>query len=407
MRKVAIIAPNSLPIPPVRGGGVQTVVAETTPLYKNFKPYIFSNCEYGIDHLPLMETVGNIEHRRICQSQWEEFKVRFTNFSTLNYLPYVLEIIDQIKEIKPDIIHVLNRPWFLPILRKHLGQDQKIILHHFNNYLMEMKKDKAKKYLGLIDGFIGCSEFTVNAEVSSRFPQMKSITSVISNGVDTDKFDPKKIRSDIVNSLRTKYGIKNGNVVVLYVGRLSEDKGALQLLQAVKTLVVNLAIPEVKLLVVGSSFYGGPSKVTPFIKNLLKESEEIKNNIVFTGYIHRTEIQDIFAIGDIVAVPSIVQDASPTVCYEASSMKKPIVASRRGGIPEIVSDKETGLLYDDPYDVDALVDKLLFFIKNPENRNIYGEKGRAMMEKEFTWKIVAEKIEKAYNRVLNIGGKNG
>jgi spore coat protein SA len=163
----------------------------------------------------------------------------------------------------------------------------------------------------------------------------------------------------------------------------------------------------VKLLVVGSSFYGGATKVTPFIKKLHKESENIKNNIVFTGYIDRSDIQDIFAVGDIVAVPSIVQDASPTVCYEASSMKKPIVASRRGGIPEIVTDGETGLIYNDPYDVDSLVDKLLFFIKNPENRCIYGEKGRAMMEKEFTWKIVAEKIEKAYNRVLNIGGKNG
>jgi spore coat protein SA len=407
MHKVAIIAPNSLPIPPIRGGGVQTVVAETTPFFKNFKPYIFSNCEYGIDHLPLMETVGNIEHRRICQSPWEEFKVRFTNLSTLNYLPYVLEIIDQIKEIKPEIIHVLNRPWFLPILRKHLGPDQKIILHHFNNYLMEMKKENAKKYLDLIDGFIGCSQFTVNAEVATRFPELKNYTSVISNGVDIDKFDPKKIRPEIISSTKAKYGIKNGDVVVLYVGRLSEDKGALQVLQAVKTLVVNLAIPEVKLLVVGSSFYGGAAKMTPFIKKLHKEAEDIKNNIIFTGYIDRKDIQDIFAVGDIVAVPSIVQDASPTVCYEASSMKKPIVASRRGGIPEIVTDGETGLIYDDPYDVDALVDKLLFFIKNPENRGIYGEKGRLMMEKSFTWKIVAEKIEKAYNRVLNIGGKNG
>lgn len=402
MQKVAVIAPNSLPIPPVRGGGVQTVIAETAPLLREYKPYIFSNCEYGIDNLPLKETVGNIEHRRICQSSWDEFKINIAHLSTKNYFPYIFEIISQIKEINPDIIHLANRPWFLPIMRKYLGSGKKIVLHHFNNYLMEMPAKKAKRLLALTDGFIGCSKFTVDAEVLKRFPQLKGKCFVVSNGVDTDKFNPNKIRPDAVAGLKEKYGIKPGEIVVLYVGRLTEDKGAYELLEAVKTLVINLGINQVKLLVVGSSFFGGKTKITPFIKKLQKASEEIKNNITFTGYIDRSEIQNIFAVGDIAAVPSIVQDASPTVCYEASSMKLPIVASTRGGIPEIVIEGQTGLLYDDPYDVDAMVEKLLYFIKNPDEKKTFGERGRALMERNFTWKIVAGKIETVYNRVLGI-----
>jgi len=402
MRKVAIIAPNSLPIPPVRGGGVQTVLNETTQFFSEYQPYIFSNCEYKIDDLPLKETIGSVEHRRICQSPWDEFKIKARHLAMKNYFPYVFEIIRQIKEIEPEIIHLANRPWFLPILRKYLGSRSKIILHHFNNYLMEMPPAKAKKNLDLIDGFIGCSKFTVEAEVLKRFPELYDKCFVVSNGVDTDKFDPANVGSGETAALRFKYGIKPGDITILYVGRLTEDKGAYELLEAVKTLIINLGISQVRLLVVGSSFFGGTTKVTPFMEKLQKSSIEIKDNIVFTGYIDRGEIQNIFAIGDIAVVPSIVQDASPTVCYEASSMKLPIVASTRGGIPEIVIDRSTGLLYDDPYDVDALVEKLLFFIKNPDMKNVFGERGRALMEKNYTWKTVAGKIETVYNRVLSL-----
>ena len=402
MQKVAIIAPNSLPIPPIRGGGVQAFTAETVPLLNNFKVYVFSNCEYGIDDLPLKEVLSGVEHRRICQSPWDEFKIKIGHFALKNYFPYVFEIIEQIKEIKPDLIEVMNRPWFLPILRKYLGSDVKIILHHFNNYLMEMPTKKAGKYLDLVDGFIGCSNFTVNAEVLQRFPESKKKCSVVTNGIDMGKFNPHNIKSGTITELKRKYGIKPGEIVILYVGRLSEDKGAYKLTEAVKTLVTNLGMKAVKLLIVGSSFFGGSKNITPFIKKLQKASEKIKENIIFTGYINRNEIQDIFAIGDIAAVPSIVHDASPNVCYESSSMKLPVVATTRGGIPEIVIDGQTGLLYDDPYDIDTLVEKLLFLIKRPEERKAFGERGRIFMEKNFTWKIVAGKIETVYNRILGV-----
>ena len=400
MKKTAIIAPNSLPVPPIRGGGIQAVIAETTPLFSEYKPYVFSNCEFGIDKLPLRETVGNVEHRRVCQSPWDEFKVRFRNLSTLNYLPYVLEIIEQIKEVQPDIIEVMNRPWFLPILRKRLGPDVKMILHHFNNYLMEMSPGKAKKYLDLMDGFIGCSDFTVNAEVAQRFPELKNKCYSVSNGVDPAVFDPASLNKDSLGKLREKYGIKSGDIIILYVGRLSKDKGAGELLDAVKILVSNLGMRSVKLMIVGSSFFGGKTKVTPFIKELQNSAKDISGNIIFTGFINRSEMPNIYGLANIVAVPSIVMDASPSVCYEASSMALPLVATKRGGIPEIVLDGKTGLIVNDPEDIDDLAEKLLFFVKNPYEAKEFGWRGRLLMQKQYTWEVVAGKIEEVYGKVL-------
>jgi spore coat protein SA len=400
MKTAAIIAPNSLPVPPVRGGGIQAVIAETTPLFKEYKPYVFSNCEFGIDKLPLTETVGKVEHRRVCQSPWDEFKVKFTHFTTLNYYPYVLEIIGQIKELQPDVIEVMNRPWFLPILRKHLGPDVKIILHHFNNYLMEMPAKKAKKYLDLVDGFIGCSDFTVDAEVLKRFPELKKKCYAVSNGIDPSIFDPARLNCDALNKLREKYGIKSDDIIILYVGRLSKDKGAGELLEAVKVLVTNLGMRQVKLMIVGSSFFGGETMVTPFIKELQKSSQEIAGNIIFTGFINRVDMPNIYGLANIVSVPSIVMDASPSVCYEASSMSLPLVASKRGGIPEIVQDGKTGMIVNDPKDIDDLAEKLLFFVKNPLDAKEFGRRGRLLMQKQYTWEVVAGKIEEAYGKVL-------
>jgi len=400
MKKAALIAPNSLPIPPIRGGGIQTMVAATVPLYREFKPYVFSNCEYGVDDLPLRETVGNVEHRRISLSSWQEFKVNLRHLSTKNYLPYVLEIIAQIREIKPDIIHLMNRPWFLPILRKHLGSEIKMILHHFNNYLMEMPASRAENYLKLVNGFIGCSDFTVNAEVLKRFPQYKGMCYTVSNGINANEFDPEKIDKSRVAALKDKYGFSPGEIVVLYVGRLAEDKGAGELLDAVKVLVKNLGMKEVKLLIVGSSFYGGKTAITPFLKRLHRSSEDIKDNIVFTGFINRPEIPSIYALADIVAIPSIVDDASPIVCYEASSMEIPVIGSMRGGIPEILLDGKTGLLLREPRDIDELAEKMLYLIKNPDKGVEMGKRGREFIKKNFTYDIVASKLEKVYKSVI-------
>ncbi len=400
MKKAAIIAPNSLPVPPVRGGGIQAVIAETTPLFRKFKPYVFSNCEYGIDKLPLKETIGNVEHRRICLSGWDEFKINLMRLSTLNYLPYVLKIIEQIKELQPDVIEVMNRPWFLPILRKHLGPDVKIILHHFNNYLMEMSAKKAKMYLDLVDGFIGCSDFTVGVEVLKRFPELAEKVYTVSNGMDPSVFDPGALDRHAMEKLREKYGIKSDDIIILYVGRLSKLKGAGILLEAVKVLVSNLRMRSVKLMIVGSSFFGGKTKITPFIKELQKESRDVKDNIIFTGFIGRSEMPNIYGLANIAAVPSIVMDASPSVCYEASSMSLPIVGTKRGGIPEIVQDGRTGLLVNDPEDIDDLAEKLLYFVKNPEDARDFGRRGRLLMQKQYTWEIVAGKIEEVYRKVL-------
>jgi spore coat protein SA len=401
MKKVAIIAPNSLPVPAIRGGGIQNGIAEIIKHYENYKPYVFSKATYGVDNLPVFEIDGNAEHRRICLSDWEDFKIRFLHLSTKSYFPYVHLIAKQLKEIKPDIIHVRSRPWFIPLLRKYLGNSAKIILQNHNNYFMEMRSGQVKKYLDKIDAFAGVSRFTVDAEVLKRFPEKKDRCFVIYNGVNTEKFDPSALDRQVLEEFRKKFSISKDDIVVTYLGRIRPSKGVDILLNAVKKLIKEKGIRNLKLMLVGSNFFGGDTTVTPFMNELRATAEDVKDNIIFTGFIPRDEIEYIYGVTDIVSLPSLVEDASPNVCYEAQAMERPIISTRRGGIPEIVKENATTLLVDDPESADELAEKIHRLVKDPAERRSFGKNGRTRMLEGFTWKHAAKKTEEMYNKVLS------
>jgi spore coat protein SA len=354
-----------------------------------------------VDNLPLFETDGFIEHHRISLTGWQEFLINLSHLSRKNYFPYIFEICKKLKDIKPDIIHVRSRPWFLPILRKYLGNEIKIIEHNHNNYFSEMRKGEVKKYLDQMDAFAGVSQFTANVEVLERFPEEKDRCFVIYNGANLDKFSPKNVPLPKIHQLKERFNINSGDIIVSYLGRLRKSKGVDILLKSVKKLIKEENLANLKLMLIGSNFFGGDKTVTPFMKQLARESQDIKNNVIFTGFIQREEIQDIYAVTDIVALPSLVQDASPNVCYEAQAMEVPIISSKRGGIPEIVKDGETALLVNDPEDVDELAKKILDFVRNEEKRKTFGKRGRKRIEENFTWEIAARRTEEMYDKVLS------
>jgi spore coat protein SA len=399
----AIIAPNSYPIPPIRGGGIQTVISEVTPYFKEFKPYIFSNCEFGIDKLPSRETDGNIEHRRICLSSWSELKTRIRYFTTKNYFPYVFEIIKQIKEIKPDIVHVMNRPWFLPILRKYLNINSKMILHHHNLYFSEMNEGKVRGYLNLFDAFAGISRYTVDKEIVSRFPFEAEKCFTIYNGINLNKFKLKWLNMEKRNEIRGKFNIAEDEIVLVFAGRLRKEKGAHTLLKAANKIIsVN---NKVKIMIVGSHFYMGSDKMTPYIESLGKLAAPIIDNVIFTGFIPPSQMPDIYAASDILVVPSHTEAFGLTYA-EAGACGLPVIGTKVGGIPEVVDNGTTGFLMNDPENDEELAHQIKYFINNPDKMKVFGESGRKRVEKHFSAQASAAATEEMYKKVMTFPNRS-
>jgi spore coat protein SA len=264
-----------------------------------------------------------------------------------------------------------------------------------------MNKKEVKKYLGQMNAFAGVSRNSVNTEVLERFPEEKNRCFVIYNGINLNKFGGKWQNLEGSLAIRDRFGLDPNDIVLIFVGRLRKAKGVHTLIKAAKKVIQRYN--NVKLVIVGGHFFGGEQKTTRFMKELYREADPIKKNILFTGFISRDKIQEMYRMADILVVPSHME-AFGVVYAEAGASGLPVIGTVRGAIPEVVEEGVTGLLIDDPEDEDALAEKILYFVEKPEEMRAFGERGRKRIEENFTWELAAKRTEEMYDKVLRQGG---
>jgi spore coat protein SA len=294
------------------------------------------------------------------------------------------------------IVHVRNRPLYMPFLRYMLGKKVKLILHEHNQNIADtLSRSQAIEVLDSIDAYVAVSKFTYDFEITNKYPQYKDKASVILNGVNLDKFRPIWEQKDKVAALRKKYGLEN-SVTVLFTGAIRERKGVHLLVEAFKQ--VSAKHPEARLVIAGGDKDNLEAK-DEYAKRLNESASSLGNNVIFTGYIPPTEINDIYLLGDIFCGPSTWEEAFGLVFAEASASGLAVIGSKRGGIPEIIMDGRTGLLAD-PADINDLAVKINSLIESPQLREALGRSARKYMEEKFSWKRAAEEIEALYDRLL-------
>jgi glycosyltransferase involved in cell wall biosynthesis len=197
-------------------------------------------------------------------------------------------------------------------------------------------------------------------------PSIQSRVYVVPNGVNLDKFNPQKIDPAI---FREKYSL-SGYIVLLFVGRLVHEKGVITLLQSLSWLRDSGLISgfKIKLLIVGS----GPDEVS---MRAFVENKRLSDLVLFLGTISDDELLHAYAAADICVFP-YAWEGLPYTVLEAMAMAKAVVASATGAIPEVISDRETGILIPLPLDSRSLAEILLMLIKSPELRAKLGQRAR-------------------------------
>lgn len=393
--KVVIVAPDALPIPPIRGGGIENGIWEILPHFKNYEIHVISTYNPEIDDLEPYEKVGDHHIHRIYLTKRQKDILRLRHFSFNYHFPYAYESARLINELKPDIVHVRSRLWLLPYFWKYIKCNPKMILHHHNHYFYNMRKKTVKRFLDKIDAFVGVSNFTTNIEVLDNFPEYKSKCYAVHNGIDPDKFLPRSKNKD--EELLKKLNIQSTDFLFIFVGRVNADKGVHTILKAMSEITKKY--DNVKLMIVGSAWFGD-NKKNKYFMELESIAEPIKKNIIFTGYIDRSEIINYYHIADCYVGPSVFEDPSPNTCYESSSLELPIISSTRGGIPEIILDNETGYLVNDPEDPKELLQNMLKVLNNYRKAKEMSKKARQRMIDMFTWKHAALKTEEIYRTIL-------
>lgn len=238
----------------------------------------------------------------------------------------------------------------------------------------------------------------MKTDILAAYPNVQADrVHVIHNGID-----PEEYRPDPATSVLAKYGIAPARPYVVFVGRVTRQKGIVHLLHAARYIQ-----PQVGLvLCVGEA---DTPEIGREFRELAAELERERGGILrIEGMLPRAEISQILSHAAAFVCPSVYEPFG-IVNLEAMACGAPVVASAVGGIPEIVVEGETGHLVDfegdgtpknEPRDPDAYARALAECINglaaDPERVRRYGSAGRARVVEHFSWAAIAEQTAALY-----------
>jgi spore coat protein SA len=396
MPTVALIGPELFPIPPIRGGAAELFIEKAAEALTGWRPVVIGVSD---PDLPRHETLGQTEYHRVPLTGWR----RWLYCRYRHYFPlYDREVARIIRRVRPDLIHVHNRPLLARWLERRFGGEIPVILHMHNLYESLGKRERPRPGTSTpVAGFAACSNFVLERE-RSRLGLGAGLYRVIYNGVETDAFnsiwDPGPQRQQI----REQYGLKD-EPTVLFAGKLRESKGVHILLRAMAR-VWEIA-PRAALVLVGGTEYGRgrTMRETPFMGRLRRDLAQAPGRVVLTGFIPPADMPRAYLLGDVFVGPSQIEEGLGLVFLEAAAAGLPIIATRRGGIPEVVREDFNGLLLRQPDDAAELAEKITRLLGDARLRQRLGQQGRDWVRADFTWEKIARTLETFYDEVMEQG----
>lgn len=234
--------------------------------------------------------------------------------------------------------------------------------------VMEKKYYDIHKVFRKIDCIISPSEFNKNQLVNGKLKYNEIVT----------------LHNFVNESERNDYVLGD---YAFYLGRLSKEKGILNLIEAIGD------IPNAKLLIAGD----GPERER--IEAYISE-HKLDGRITLLGYQNQDSIHKYITNSRFVVIPSICNENCPYSVLEAMEIGKPIVASRIGGIPELIADGENGYLYKAD-DINELKEKLTLLLDNDDKVNRFAQKSRELYESYYSPDSYYNELIKIYNKVMS------
>jgi len=234
-----------------------------------------------------------------------------------------------------------------------------------------------------VDFFIAMTEEIENSLRNDGF--QKDRIKKIPNWVDTNKF----CQIDTINnmSLRKKIGLGE-SFTVLFIGRLVYRKGADLLIRAWKKVILNN--PSCILILAGDGIE--QNNLESLSKNLGIEKE-----VLFIGHINNAE--EYLKAVDVFVLPSR-QEGMPTILLDAMACGLPVIASRIGGVVDVVEDGKSGILFE-PGDEAGLSFAMIKLVKDEKLRQRLGSEARRRIVEGFSIDRIAEEYIKLYGELLN------
>ncbi|MDR3574709.1 MAG: glycosyltransferase [Anaerolineaceae bacterium] len=300
----------------------------------------------------------------------------------------ILEMAQSIKKINPDLVHVrgLQNEGFHGVMASYLAGCRKILVsvHGFSEDSTVRGPVNQRLLSYLLEPLTLCLAQRVycvckaglNKSLIRRFASKKS--TVIYNGIE---ISPLKVQE---NTLRNQLGAESIDIVALYVGRISRDKGLLVLAETLK----KMTDPPI----VWLAGDGPDSENVCKAFGSLTESGRVR----LLG--RREDIPDLLNACDFFVFPTLFENLSNAL-LEAMHGARSVIATTVGGNPELVIDGVTGVLIP-ANDSDALAQKIAMFSENKELCKTMGQEGRERVIAHFSLDQTIESLSNLYGSML-------
>jgi len=300
-------------------------------------------------------------------------KIRF-----LGIVSFWIKIFFVLKKINPDIVHAqsigIGISGFLAnkILKKPYvawGRGSEVYLPStFKNTISKLVLRNADAVIALTQDMKNEMQKFCDCDIS-----------VIPNGIDTERFENLS-KEDI----RKRLKIKEDEKIITFVGTLRPVKGLRYLIEAMK--IVRDKDKNVRLVLVGDG------EEREKLEKLV-EKFGLKECVKFIGSVQNEEIPQYMVTSDVFVLPSL-SEGFPNVVLDAIASGLPIVATKVGGLPEIIEDSKNGFLVK-PKNPEQIAEKILLLIKDDELRKRISKANKGEAER-YSWERVVQRLEEVY-----------
>ena len=361
--KIAILTSGILPIPAVQGGAVENLAdfyLEYNNQHRLHDITVYSVWHPKVESHPALQSDVNHYIFIKVSGWWAKLRKKWYQLThggeyyhyTIEY--YLHETMKDIQEKDFDIILIENRPAYALKIKKISNAK---LVYHLHNEKLDKMVPKFQEIYDAADSILTVSNY-IKKCVQTINPLDKKAQTIY-NGINLAAFR-KNVTID-----RTALGFRNDDFVLIFSGRINREKGIMELIEAMNQLI---DYPQIKLMVLGSSFYGNVTDEDDFTHELRFKAESLKERIIFTGFIPYPDIPKYLSIADVAVIPSVWDDPFPTTVLEAQATGLPIIATNRGGIPEEVTEDNSILLQTDEHFVNNLANAILELYQHPEKR---------------------------------------
>jgi glycosyltransferase involved in cell wall biosynthesis len=339
---------------------------------------------WGIETLIVSRELGKSEIRDLKIEGYYPVKSLF-NVDFIAVPPEPSSVRNVIRKLDPDIVHshhIFTLTSLMALKEAHELGIPSVITNHSIFYAYDKRSVwrvlgfliPTRYFLGYADAIISVSS-AADKMVESLLDKPKP-RFIIPNGIDVEKYKPPEREPD--------------DPVVFFVGRLVYRKGPHVLVKAFRLVVDE--VKDARLIIAGKGF------MEPVLRTMVKKLG-LEGRVEMLGVVPEWKKIELYRSSALVAVPSIANESFGIVAIEAMASGRPVVATRHGGLSDVVEHGETGFLVK-PGSSRELAEAIITLLEDRKLREKMGSKARSVAVEKYSWDKVAQRILRVYEYVV-------